>query len=221
MKNFRLYQNALETISACVYCKDKKGIYGDVNNAFVTTGGMQSSHDALGQKDSDLAWHEQSSIMMQNDQEIIQTGLTKTYIESGRSPHLGMLTFLSHKSPIISQKGKIIGVFGLSFLIKNTNSMATALHEVYRFIDNPKARSQCMEYEFMLKASEYGLTKRQAHCIYYLTRGMTIKQIAMTLSLSSRTVEHYMDAIKTKWNCHSRYELVEKAMTIASSFNKQ
>ena len=56
------------------------------------------------------------------------------------------------------------------------------------------------------------LSKRQKECLYYLTRGMTIKQIAKVLLLSPRTVEFYFDNLRTKLNCHSRSELVSKAI---------
>ena len=62
--------------------------------------------------------------------------------------------------------------------------------------------------------TSYHLTKRQADCLHYLMKGMSIKQIAKSLSLSPRTVEHYLEAVKTKMDCESRVELFEKATQI-------
>jgi DNA-binding CsgD family transcriptional regulator len=56
------------------------------------------------------------------------------------------------------------------------------------------------------------LSDRQLDCLYYLVKGMTIKEIAKEMSLSPRTVEHYLEAIKIKLNSHSRVDLFEKAM---------
>ncbi|HEY8659547.1 MAG TPA: LuxR C-terminal-related transcriptional regulator, partial [Hanamia sp.] len=55
------------------------------------------------------------------------------------------------------------------------------------------------------------LTKRQEDCLFYLAQGFTIKKIAHTLSLSPRTIEHYLENIKVKLNCYSRDELIQHA----------
>lgn len=55
------------------------------------------------------------------------------------------------------------------------------------------------------------LTQRQVDCLHYLLKGMTVKQIATELSLSPRTVEHYLEAVKNKLSCNSRIELFKKA----------
>ncbi|WP_019215119.1 response regulator transcription factor [Legionella tunisiensis] len=56
------------------------------------------------------------------------------------------------------------------------------------------------------------LTKRQMDCLYHLVKGMTIKQIANTLNLSPKTVEHYLDAVKVKLKCRNRAELITVAL---------
>jgi DNA-binding CsgD family transcriptional regulator len=59
--------------------------------------------------------------------------------------------------------------------------------------------------------SNYDLTTRQLDCLFSLMKGMSIKQIAKHLSLSPRTIEHYLESIKIKMDCASRVELFEKA----------
>jgi DNA-binding CsgD family transcriptional regulator len=43
---------------------------------------------------------------------------------------------------------------------------------------------------------------------------MTMKQIAYELGLSPKTVEHYLETVKLKLKCHTRQELIEKALAI-------
>ena len=62
------------------------------------------------------------------------------------------------------------------------------------------------------KASFPTLTERQLDCLYGLVTGMTAKQIAEMLSLSSRTVEGYLEILKNKLNCKDRAELVSAAL---------
>ncbi len=56
------------------------------------------------------------------------------------------------------------------------------------------------------------LTERQMDCLYYLVKGMTIKQISEKMQLSARTVEHYLEAVKSKLECKTRFDLVDKAL---------
>lgn len=62
--------------------------------------------------------------------------------------------------------------------------------------------------------SNHALSKRQLDCLYYLIRGMTVKEISNYLNLSPKTVEHYLDAAKIKLNCFSRSGLIQKALEI-------
>jgi len=56
------------------------------------------------------------------------------------------------------------------------------------------------------------LTKQQTACLKQLAIGLTFKQIAQTLGLSPKTVEHYLDTVKVKLNCQSRPELILQAI---------
>lgn len=56
------------------------------------------------------------------------------------------------------------------------------------------------------------LTKQQNTCLKYLALGLTHKQIAQTLGLSHKTVEHYLDTVKIKLNCETRQELILQAV---------
>lgn len=66
----------------------------------------------------------------------------------------------------------------------------------------------------MSKQVECMLSKRQIECLYYLVKGMTAKETARIIGISHRTVECYLDNIKTKLNCSSRVELIEKALRV-------
>jgi len=63
-------------------------------------------------------------------------------------------------------------------------------------------------------ASPKNLTQRQEECLYYLAQGKTAKEIAIILNLSNRTVEHHLDAVKLKYCCTSRSDLISKALKL-------
>ncbi len=52
-------------------------------------------------------------------------------------------------------------------------------------------------------------TKRELDCIEYFLKGYPASQIADSIDLQTRTVEHYLDNIKTKLNCFTKSELFE------------
>jgi DNA-binding CsgD family transcriptional regulator len=202
--------NMLESAKASVYWKDKKGKYLGLNTGFtdyLCDSQLQPS-DIVGSTDRDFIWAEEAPILEKNDQEVIYTATTKTIVEPCRSFENKVKLFLSHKSPLRSRQGKIIGVFGISYILDGcpgTSDMLKALGFPANLIAfnllNPVPN-----YAF-----ENQLTRRQIDCLFYLVKGFTVKQIAKQLSLSPRTVEHYLDAIKIKLKCESKIDLIEKA----------
>jgi DNA-binding CsgD family transcriptional regulator len=71
---------------------------------------------------------------------------------------------------------------------------------------------QLFEYQHMLKP----LSKREVQCLQLLLQGNSASKIALRLSLSVRTVEHYIENIKNKLCCSSRRELFEFGETLFS-----
>ncbi len=69
-----------------------------------------------------------------------------------------------------------------------------------------------MDDVFNMLTNQISLTERQTDCLYYLVLGMTIKQIGETMGLSARTVEHYLEAVKSKLQCKTRVDLISKAL---------
>ena len=56
--------------------------------------------------------------------------------------------------------------------------------------------------------SELKFSKQQYKCLYFLSHGMTYKEIAREMDLSPRTVEYYMEAIRKKTNLNTKSQLV-------------
>jgi DNA-binding CsgD family transcriptional regulator len=198
-------ESIAESTSACVYWKDKKCTYLGVNHVFAHISTMQLN-DIEGKKDQDLIWRDDALCLVENDLQVIHTGAPKTFVEH----HICfkervMRSFLSHKTPLRSRQGKIIGLFGLSFMLDENQS--------------PNLATQNIQTKPSTELT-FGLSQRQIDCLYYLVKGMTLKQIAKSLNLSPRTVEHYLDSVKLKLNCTSRAELIGKAFQIPAIINK-
>ena len=52
------------------------------------------------------------------------------------------------------------------------------------------------------------LSDRENEVLSHVVRGKTSKEIGMQLDISRRTVEHHIENIKYKTNCHSKAELI-------------
>ncbi|MDX1901474.1 MAG: PAS domain-containing protein [Gammaproteobacteria bacterium] len=169
------------------FWKDKNSVYLGCNEVFARSLGLSSAAEIVGKTDQDFPMtDEETDAFREDDRWVIETAQPKFNIEEYTTVAEGKhVTLSTNKIPLMDKKHNVIGVLG-----------------AYSWIKNGK------------ETSPTGLTKRQTICIHYLTRGMTIKQIATALNLSPRTVEHYLDAVKIKWSCYTRHELIEKAMTI-------
>ena len=56
------------------------------------------------------------------------------------------------------------------------------------------------------------LTQRQLEVLKYLILGYTAKKIAISLDISYRTVENYIEILKLKLQCNSKGEMIEKVI---------
>lgn len=61
---------------------------------------------------------------------------------------------------------------------------------------------------------EYLLTNREKECLSLTIRGKSSKQVTYELSISSRTVEEYLNNIKKKLGVFSKAELIEKTFDL-------
>lgn len=74
---------------------------------------------------------------------------------------------------------------------------------------NKKERS----YTLDLVSQDKELSEREKECVFFLLRGLSMKQIAYHLGLSPRTVEFYIEKIKIKLNCNSKSKIIEYGLS--------
>lgn len=56
------------------------------------------------------------------------------------------------------------------------------------------------------------LTYREAQCMLLFIHGKTVLKVAQYLALSPRTVEYYLNNMKSKFNCRTKSELIEQIL---------
>lgn len=94
--------------------------------------------------------------------------------------------------------------------LKPTFKKISQMHEIYKRID-----SSCIKQLFPKKihinkpiSQSVHLSPREMSCIKYLLKGKTAKEIANHLNLSYRTIEYYLENIRSKTGCRNKYELI-------------
>jgi DNA-binding CsgD family transcriptional regulator len=170
------------------YAKDYNGLYIGGNENQANTVGFRSGRELIGLNDYDFLVPVEAKLCSGNDKIVIETQQITCFTEPFSLNGEAMIA-MSIKAPLRTKTNKIIGVIGLSILQKYKN-----------YLQGP--------------ANNYNLTERQLECLLHLVKGKSIKQIAKQLTLSPRTVEHYIETVKFKMKCESRAELIEKAFSI-------
>lgn len=69
------------------------------------------------------------------------------------------------------------------------------------------------------KYSNIYFTYRETECVVWLLRGKKISDIATILNISLRTVEYYLENVKAKVGCRTKFELID--LIRASNFLKK
>lgn len=195
--------------NVAVFWKNKEGCYLGCNDVAAKSIRLNSRHDIVDKSNFDLLLHqEEARLMQEGDMKVMNTRqpMQFNYIYTNTDKKIELLSF---KAPLYDENGKIAGVYGIDHFL--------TIHDVdkliYALTDLPINKKHIKKNHTKCNVSEL-LTKRQCECLYLLVRGKTMKQIANELNISSKTVEHYLDAIKIKLNCYSRSELIEKALQL-------
>ena len=176
------------------YLKAKNGSYLSCTDEQAKAVGLEKRSDLIGLTDADVLYANEAANFRVNDKKVMLTkrSLVTTELFSWFDGRRVEAT--SIKTPLRAKYSKrIIGIAGISIL-------------KYANFDLPE------EYA--------SLTNRQIDCLFYLAKAYSLKQIAIAMKLSPRTIEHHLEAIKTKFNCHLRSDLVAIALLIPSIRNR-
>ncbi|GAH00959.1 unnamed protein product, partial [marine sediment metagenome] len=78
--------------------------------------------------------------------------------------------------------------------------------------DNPQLQPSIILHAGIIKKYFFQLTKTEAECLYFLIRGYTSREVGDLLNKSHRTIESHAEKIKSKMNCHSKSQMINKAI---------
>lgn len=183
-----------------VHWKDKNSTYIACNNLVAHDVG-HNTNTMKGSTDFDFHFLTETQIhcYREHDALVRSTGKAQFFLEPITCVNGSNSITIAYKSPLMLRSNKIVGTKCIAFMFNQEVSTDK----------NPGAKS-LVNPTIVKKTPQ--LSARQIDCLYYMVKGMTSKQIANTLNLSPRTIEHYLDTIKIKLNCINKAELIACAL---------
>lgn len=201
----------IDCLPGAIGIKDLNSTYIAGNNELAMHMGYDNPEKIIGLKDTDIKnqMAELASDFIQQDKTVVEHG-EEQHIDIGRYCDGEIQIHFSTKKPLYDEENQIIGTIFSCFKMQNTNLFILKDHLE---INRPGF------YEIGGLYDKYNLSSRESECLFFLIRGYTAKEIARRLNLSAKTIEYYIDQIKSKLSCLKKSELIEKAIDIGFIFN--
>jgi DNA-binding CsgD family transcriptional regulator len=192
----------LNTFNIYTYKKDRNSRYIDCNERFAEICGLDSPAQIIGKSDIDLPWKEQAKTFY-NEDEIVRQGNNITNRRIPLATKNTIIPLLNSKQLLVdtTSNDPIILGFAISLVegMINKNMQASHFKRKIALLDN---------------FGKIDLSVRELEVLKQILRGSSAKQSAKALKLSYRTVEYYIENLKSLFNCNSKQELIEKCFEI-------
>jgi len=185
-----------------------------VNDEFVKSGFISIKN--LCGKHAEEVFPREGAALVKNNMEVLTARSSRIVQEDVLLSSGVTQEYLSIKSPLYNENSKLIGIFGISILLGEHNIAESLLHVTKLGMLNPARFPVSASRKSEMTNTAYTFSKRERECLFYLSRAKTSKEIAAILNISIRTIEHYIDNIKTKIGIASRSELIAFAINLFS-----
>lgn len=188
-----------------------------INEMCASDDGFISTKDAIGKTVHETSIKESANRIINNNMLVLKTNTMKIIEETldrNDGIHLGGFSI---KFPLYGDNNVITGIFGLYTHIdpQNLSSLANSLELITRtgLLANPQGGNTIEKMFSGRELKGIYLSSRELECLRLLFTGKTAKMIAKALQLSPRTVEHYLENIKAKYEVSSKADLIEKIIS--------
>ena len=182
------------------------------NQKFADFVGLNCSEDIIGLTGYDFFEPELVELLRNYESKAIEQKRTVEINDEVYYKKTGFTAIDVTIAPILNEKGEVASViyYGTPIIMLSDKPWKQAIDlinqdNMFKLLRNPK-------YFVRLGDKQVKLTKREAECALYLLKGLTSKEIAREMDLVPRTVDNYIESIKTKLDCLSRSELAASLM---------
>lgn len=186
--------------------KDVNSVITSCNDNFLKYVGANSPHAVIGRTDYDLPWREYAPVYRAHELDAL-AGNTYSIIYPIKDHAKKKRLFLHTKT----KKNNLDGTISIKcHAIEIVNPQAAELIQLL----SKNIPSYLQHFSIGKTYNHTPLSKRQEEVLFFLLRGKTAKAIAQILCISSRTAEKHIEAIKVRFNCKNKSELIERAVNL-------
>lgn len=189
----RALENVFIQIPSFIFWKDTRSRFLGCNLPFARAAGLNNTFEIRGKTDFELAWADtHAKLYQEGDQQVLDGILMHNVLEPQLQANGKLNIILINKIPLLDKRNQKIGIIGC-----------------YTEIGNPSYNGK-----FDSSKKNIAITKKQSECLFYLAKGMSIKQVANYMGISVRTAEYHTEILKTKFNCRTKSSLIAKALEL-------
>jgi PAS domain S-box-containing protein len=196
-------------------CKDQDSKFLYANTEFKALVGLEPDEDVDGLSDFDLPCEVAShgKTFREQDKYVMERQISITTLNVHRFKCAKWRAFLIVKKPFFDQETNIRGVLfhGTDITAINAGALGSYFGHPGPHQASISSLPQAAQAHADSDAS-IDMTRREYEVLFFLLRGGTSKRIAELLSISSRTVEQYIDVLKDKFEVLTKPDLIEKAI---------
>lgn len=187
----------LNQFNLYVWAKDKSYKYIFCNEHYAEAAGLDSPNQIVGKTDDELLWRKYADYFRAGDYGVLQ-GQTRLNSQEVTDTG-GIKDILVTESQLTNNQDKCIGIVG-SFI----DITGQVLVKKGGFYDKKRNRFYLSHEDF----DNTYLAGREIEVFKKLLLGYSARQIGECLSLSRKTVESYIDVVKSKLQASSKGEIV-------------
>lgn len=198
---------------------ESKVVNGNLANA--RTMDCDSVSESIGKSALDVCTRESSAHFLANDR-LVARNEKALFLEemADKEEEAPSINYFSMKLPWYDQNDKILGVFGFSVVL-GKQSLAESLSTIsgLGLLHGFQSKINSLNHIYALNIEKINLTPRESYILNLMIKGKRCPEIALITKLSKRTVEHYIENIRQKFNVSNKSELIEKAIHIIQTFH--
>lgn len=208
----------IDQVPGLILLKDMHLVYVAGNTNTAEAAGFKHADELVGINDYDMKSKvvNCADLFIMRDKKVLSTGDTCTFFDIVPGEDGQFRAFIDTKSIFKDSEGNKSGVLMNAIEVPRDLLIKVCVYLSHHGAARTSNKhNRCVSPANYLLSDHYeglSLTKRQSECFFYLLRGLSCKSIAKVLGLSPRTVEGYVEAIKSKMGCHSKQALIEQSI---------
>lgn len=177
------------------------------NDKFASFIGVKDPAQLKGKTGYDFVSEELVGLFRHHEKLAIELKQVVRFYEKINHPETGETIIDVTIAPIVNENNEVTTImcYGDSQMVLASKPLAQALKLISK--EHMPNIIRASKYFININGEEVSLTKRETECCLYVLKGLTSKEIAKEMDLAPKTVDNYLETVKTKLGCFSRSDI--------------